>query len=69
MLVFFFFNFHFISLAVSGLGCGTWDLHYIMWDLWSRRTDSLAVAWAQWSQQAGTWLPQGMWDLISPTRD
>ena len=66
---FFFSSFYCISLAVSGLGCGTQDLHYIMWDLWSRCTDSLAVTWVEWSQQAGTWLPRGTWDLISPTRD
>lgn len=44
----------FFSIFISFIWLCPWDLHYIMWHLWSWCTDSLAVAWAQWSQQAGT---------------
>ena len=59
----------FFSIFISFIWLCPRDLHYIMRHLWSWCTDSLAVAWAQWSQQAGTWSLRGTWDLISPTRD
>ena len=75
MVFFFFFNFYFIYLTVSGLGCGTRDLHYIMWDLWSRHTNSLVI-WCGFSGRSkqelglsearGILFPQPEIELASP---
>ena len=59
----------FMYLAVSGLGCGTPDLHCVLCDLSFRHTDSLLVVCRLCSCGMWSYLLHSMWDLNSLTRN
>jgi len=56
-------------LTVLGPSCGMPGLCCAMWDLLSWCTASLVVAYRLSSCGAWAYLPCGMWELSSPTRD